>query len=222
MLKTASQFSLLWIIGLLALLMESCQHQSGPSSEWAWQTLNGREEKPGAPRPPLYRAKVPLAWTRKDPSPADSIIDTTKPICEFYIPTEKEPLRLTIHTFPVASAESRIPPLAQVARWKSQFETLDPLHSYVKLLSQGGFVGLFLEAHGIYQGQKQIMLGWSLQLAPEYDRLLAIGSSSFDKQRRADYTIKIAGAPDLIDKHRQALFLFANSFELIEELPHPL
>ncbi|WP_068466537.1 hypothetical protein [Candidatus Protochlamydia phocaeensis] len=206
---------------MLALLVESCQTQSVPFSEWTWQILNGREEKPGDPRPSLYRAKVPLAWIRKDPAPTDSIIDTTKPICEFYIPTEKEPLRLTIHTFPVISAESRIPPSAQVARWKNQFDALDPLHVYVKSLSQGGFIGLLLEAHGIYQGQKQVMLGWSVQLAPEYDRMLAI-SSSFDKQRRADYTIKIVGAPELIDKHRHALFLFANSFELIEELPHPL
>jgi len=38
----------------------------------------------------------------------------------------------------------------------------------------------------------------------------------------ADYTIKVLGPSDLVNEHKKAIDSFANSFELIEEIPAPL
>lgn len=210
-----------WIASLIFLF--GCSNASNHSIEQNLQTINAREEVADEPRLPLYRALAPSSWACHQPNPNDSLLDTTKPVCEFFIPEGKEKLRLTIHTFPVNEVQSRIPPFAQITRWKTQFEELDPLATQVTPQSQGGFVGLLLEAEGIYQGQLQKMLGWSMQLAPEYDRQLQNKSSLLkNRLRRADYTIKIVGPAFLINKHRKALLNFANSFELIDELPTPL
>ncbi|CUI16415.1 conserved hypothetical protein [Candidatus Protochlamydia naegleriophila] len=207
---------------LLAFLF-GCSDGSKQSTEQSWQNINAREEAANEPRSPLYRALAPISWICHTPSPSDSLLDTTKSVCEFFIQDGTEKLRLTIHTFPVNEVQPRIPPLAQITRWKTQFEELDPLTIQVIPQSQGGFVGLLLEAEGLYQGQLQKMLGWSMQLAPEYDRQLQNKSDLLkNRLRRADYTIKIVGPTLLINKHRKALLHFANSFELIDELPTPL
>jgi hypothetical protein len=209
-------------VGLILLITRESSAQAPLFSQRSWQTMHGREEGKASERVLLYRFKTPPNWIRRDPLPSESLVDTMKPVCEFFIPAGAESIRLTIHTFPVSSEQPRIPPIAQVSRWKNQFEEYDPLSLQIIPQSRGGFIGLLLDVQGIIQGQNQHMLSWSMQLAPEYDRQLSASESFLDRQRRADYTIKVVASPTLIKKHRQMLLAFANTFELIEELPSPL
>lgn len=172
-------------------------------------------------RPLLYRALVPSHWTRQDPSPEESIIDTTKAICAFTIHENDQLIRLTIHTFPILQDRMRIPPQAQIARWKGQFEELDLVATHTLPDAHGGFSGLFFEGEGILHGNDTKVIGWSMQLAPIFERQLNQGRDPLDQYKRADYTIKASGPPDLMNKHRQEILTFARSFELIDELPAP-
>lgn len=169
------------------------------------QEFTGREEKDQIRRP-LYRAKVPPGWVRLDPQ--GPITDTTLPNVAFLIENE---LKVTIHSFPSENLDERIPPYAQIERWKRQGD-----EGKVDSVSRGGFVGLFLEGATI--------LGWSMQLDLEHYQTLAfLPTNRFEeehyKQMRADYTIKATGPEKLIAKYRDELLLFAKSFELIQEIP---
>jgi len=39
------------------------------------------------------------------------------------------------------------------------------------------------------------------------------------RQMRSDFTIKAVGWRDALEKHKDEIVMFANSFELIEEIP---
>lgn len=169
------------------------------------QEFTGREENDQIRRP-VYRAKVPEGWIRIDPQ--GSIMDTTLPNATFLIENE---LKVTVHSFPSENLEDRIPPFAQIERWKRQGHA-----GKVESISRGGFVGLFLEGASI--------LAWSMQLDLEhYQTLSFLPTNRFEeahyKQMRADYTIKATGPERLIAKYREELLHFAKSFELIQEIP---
>ena len=166
----------------------------------------------------IYRALAPSNWIRQDPQPAESLADTTKSVCEFYIREEGQSLRLTIHTFPFIQPNTRIPPQAQIVRWKRQFEEINPLAATIMPEAHGGFSGLFFEGEGIQQGLPIKVIGWSMQLAPVYERQLSQAKHPHDSLKRADYTIKASGPPDLMNKHRLDILAFAHSFEMIDEL----
>jgi len=157
----------------------------------------------------IYRAKVPAAWSHIHPSPTESLTDTTKSICEFTL----NEIRITVHNFPSDAIENRIPPSAQIARWKKQFTTIDTITSSTIPQSFSGFVGLLFEGNGVLNSAKTIMMGWSMQIAPEHYRSLT------NPQLRADFTIKAVGPTELMAKERKTLIAFARSFELIEEIP---
>ncbi len=57
-----------------------------------------------------------------------------------------------------------------------------------------------------------------MQLAPAYERQLSLARQPHDNLKRADYTIKSVGPPDLMHKHRADILAFAQSFEMIDEL----
>lgn len=219
-LSTLSQSFLVVII--LLLLCVSCQSIDSPPPLTNWQLIAGREDNVSTERPLLYRASVPLHWLRQDPPDSTSLIDTTKSVCEFYIQEGNQKIRLTIHTFPFTQTLTRIPPQAQIARWKKQFEELDPLTTHVHLDSHGGFSGLYFEGEGLIQNQPTQVIGWSMQLASSYERQLSLEKYPFDRYKRADYTIKASGPPSFMKQHRSALIAFARSFELIDELSSPL
>lgn len=188
-----------------------------------WQEINSRDEGNPALRFPIYRAKVPLHWIRQDPEKNISIKDTTKAICEFYIDQENEKLRITVHSFPTETKEQQIPPFLQIHRWKRQFDDLSPVDSKVSPLSNGGFVGFSFEAVGSLNGVATVVLGWSMQMASEHYYTLQNPEPSlsdfYQKQRRADYTIKAVGSPSMMNQHKKEIQVFAKSFELIEEIP---
>lgn len=189
----------------------SCSQEKPPSDKKTeWQQISGRENKT-----PIYRIKTPSSWLRKDPSPDESLDDTKKSILEFHIPESS--IRITIHNFPSQKLESRIPPAAQIARWKQQFIKLDQSSVLVQSQSFSGYAGLMLDASGNTDGEQTSVIGWSMQLAPEHYRTLT--HPSFPLEVRADITIKATGPKNLMTKHRPEIYAFAQSFELIEEIP---
>jgi len=62
------------------------------------------------------------------------------------------------------------------------------------------------------------MIAWSMELANEHERQLHLSARKIDNYKLADYTIKVVGSPHLVDKHKNEIQKFAESFELIEEL----
>ena len=206
---------------LILFILTACNKPSSTKLILNRQFIAARDEGQSMERPFIYQAFVPINWVRKDPLGSESISDTTKSNCEFYIHDNGETIRITIHTFPILE-NHRIPPQAQISRWKKQFDEMDALESHVNTESHGGFIGLVLEGKGQYQGKETKMMGWSMQLASKYEQQLNQGKQPLDHFKRADYTIKAIGSPELMDRHRSDLIQFAQSFELIDELPSPL
>jgi len=194
-----------------------------PTVLWNTQEICGRDKGSSTERESIYRAKIPQNWIRRDPASDESIVDTTKALCEFVIAEETGQIRITIHNFPFNQMQDRIPPAAQIARWRRQFDSLDAATLRMTPQAYAGFVGMNFEGTGILKGQTNTVMGWSMQLAPEhYQSLSKSNSLSEQKQReqmRADFTIKAVGDPLLVAKHRDQIEKFARSFELIQEIP---
>lgn len=212
--------------GLLIILvgfLGSCSEQS--SGEIAsYQEICGRDEE-NHDRSPIYRVRVPASWTRNDPAKDASNSDSTTPLCEFFIPGEDgQRIRITIYNFPTEELDTRIPPEAQVARWRGQFPILNSANMTTIAQSFSGFSGLLFEG----AGEDLSVMGWAMQMAPEHLSVLGSSGSSLSaaeayqhKQMRADFTIKATGPKMLVAKNRKAIIAFARSFELIEEIPSP-
>ncbi len=130
-------------------------------------------------------------------------------------------LRVTVHNFPTSSLAERVLPAAQISRWKTQFDTLEPGSVIIHPISRGGFSGLYFEASGIQHGKPITVMGWSLQLAQEHYNALALLEGDLYFQMRSDYTLKAVGSPDAVLQHKKSIVRFANSFELINEIPPP-
>lgn len=203
------------------LLLASCQNQTPPLAR-NWQTILSRDEGIPSQRIPLYRAKVPNSWQRKDPLATESLVDTRLPICEFLIQGGEETIRITVHSFTYPDQNSRIPPSAQLHRWQRQFDKLDPAEVSISPISQGGFYGLKINAQGFINQKLIALKGWGMQLASDYYRLLSGEDSFINRQKKSDYTIKASGPAALMHQHGRDIDAFASSFELIEELPSPL
>ena len=56
--------------------------------------------------------------------------------------------------------------MAQIMRWKRQFEQLDPATTSVKPQAFSGFVGYLFEGTGILSGETKTVLGWAMELGP--------------------------------------------------------
>jgi hypothetical protein len=206
---------------LILILTAACSNQNTKTSLVEWQTICGRNSG-DLQRTPLYRAKVPKTWIRQDPSPLESNEDTTKSICKFEIYEGSQVITVTIHNFPSANMQQRIPPLAQIHRWKKQFDSLEPGTLIVTPQAYSGFIGLVLEGTGLLKGKRTSILAWAMQLAPEhYQNLLILSPDGENalQQELADFSIKAVGPADLMQRHKQSVLTFARSFELIDELP---
>lgn len=204
---------------LVILLCPSCSKESN-TTQTPWQEIRGRDNGSAIERVAIYRAKIPAFWTAIN-SPSNSITDTTLAIGEWHISENSGQIRITLHNFPTEQLSQRIPPIAQVERWQQQFDSLDPVQTAITPSSHGGFAGLHIEATGTLKEEPQTLLGWSMQMATQHYQQLSIVDDPIEKQRRADYTIKVLGPPELMQKHRKAIIAFANSFELIEEISTP-
>lgn len=197
---------------LVVIILTGCNQKTTEPGQASWQVIASRDRGNADERMPLYRALVPDSWSRKDPQPSESILDTMLSNCEFFV----DEIRLTIHTFPFENEESRIPPQAQIARWKKQLKEPDLLSMQIVPEVHGGFIGLLFEGEGQLNERQEMIMGWSMQLAPEYCQKF-VGEKHHAK--KADYTIKAVGPSRTLNQHRQDIVQFAQSFELIDELP---
>jgi hypothetical protein len=201
-------------------LLCSCS-ESGPSPTSPPQEIQGRDHE--GKRFNVYRAKVPDEWIRRDSFAGESLSDTKKPICEFLISEGDQFIRITIHNFPSNTMEERIPSIAQIARWKKQFEILVSEESGVIPQAFNGYNGLKFKGIGKFNENNRMVLGWSLQMGKEHYRTLSNPSnpqqSALYQEMRADVTIKAVGPIELMESHENEINTFARSFELIEEIP---
>lgn len=179
------------LLFIIALLLTGCEAIEEPK---AYQEIAGRDGKN------TYRVRVPQGWEQKEIK--GSLQDSTLPLCEFLVDGS---IRLTIHNFPGL----KVPPQAQIARWYKQFEEVRSDALTPQAFS--GFIGLKWEASGTMQGKEMKVLGWSMQLAPEFAPFAG-------EQKGADVTIKIVGEHELVARHQAELEQFARSFELIDDL----
>jgi len=171
-------------------------------------------------RYPVYRASVPPSWKPIYPNAGSSNVNTMLPLLSF----DLGDVKIHVHNFPSESIDQRIPPPAQVERWKRQFSEIFPFTMTTKRKSRAGFVGLYFQAEGLLQGREQMMVGWAMSIDPRhYSRLVLPGTQKekeFYKQMRADYTIKAVGKREALSKRLDEIVRFGNSFELIQEIPH--
>lgn len=212
-------FKLFRLPGILLFFLGCSSVPEGTPANW--QEISARNVANSLHRPAIYHAQVPVGWERIDPDPDHSLEDTTKPICEYLIHEGSIKARITIHTFPIVPSGPRIPPIAQINRWKSQFQELDPLSVCIYPESHGGFSGLGLTAEGVYQNEQVTMMAWSMVLAQEFVAKLELHGNALDRYKLADFTIKIVGNSKLIEINRVDIMRFFKSFELIDELPQP-
>lgn len=208
------------IILSLRLLTGCSDYANHGSSLTAWQVISGRET-PDEPRQAIYRVRMPSEWIRVPDE--EFTADTTKPLSTFVIKSQEGDIRITIHNFPSENLEERIPPTAQITRWKNQFEILDQILSSTEAEAWGGFTGNRFEGIGLLKGERIAVLGWAMQLDPHHYRTLSALRHKDQKnqwrQMSADFTIKAIGTVVAMQTHENALKAFAASFELIEEIP---
>lgn len=186
---------------LLLFALSSCSSPEPPPEIRMHQLmLCGRDEVP------IYQAEAPLSWKKIDPKAHQNLSDTTVPICSFEVGN----ILITVHNFPYTSLDQRVPPIAQIARWKEQFYVHN---GDVTPIAHGGFGGFRLEAHDPYG---KGIIAYAMQMTPSLFHIVD------NPQIKADYTIKAVGPKSEMEEERNGIDAFANSFELIEPIPSPL
>lgn len=192
---------------ILALCLTACDRPQPPiQSDTKPQSIQGRDGQA------YYHVNVPTSWKQVT---SDASKDTTKPIAEFLIENPQGSIRITIHNFPWSSFDQRIPPIAQINRWKSQIKGT----SSETAVAHDGFAGYFLETTGDLEGKPTTVLGWAMQLAPEHFHAITSHQPKGYDQLRADYTIKAVGPTPLMSNYLHSIQAFADSFRLIQEIP---
>ena len=206
---------------ILALLLSCTTPDTKSSEPLSTEQIHGRGHE--GKRPLIYRAKVPHSWVRRDPLATTNLSDTTLSIVDFFIVDDEGAVRIAIHNFPTERIDQRIPPAAQVARWQRQLENIDPSSVTVEPLSFSGYKGLYFEGASRNDDSPLMVIGWSLQLADIHYRALTPSSNETDtlehREKRGDVTIKATGPRDVVEKHKEAIQAFAQTFEQIEEIP---
>ena len=186
-------YQIFWIFCFLLVGCHEIEHSNTKK-----ETFSGRHKDVA-----IYQAEVPFHWERMDNT--GDLSDTKIPICSYKVGENI----LTIHNFPYATIEERIPPEAQINRWKSQI----PNGDYdITPLSNGGFGGFRLEASDEERG----MIAYAMQLTPVIFR--SFPAAELDL--KADYTIKLVGNLESIEKNRKDVEDFALSFEHIAAIEY--
>lgn len=205
------------------------------TESFLWKDINGRSNTP------IYRVKIPSTWQCQFTNET-KLSDTTQPLCTLFIPNERLPtfpVVITIHNFPVDQLDKRIPPQAQISRWKNQFSFIDSLSIHIHSQAFNGFTGLMFEAYGTFENLKSLnlstetldllsnntqtmILGWALQVGSSHFRTLSLPKNAHEtvlfEQMRSDVTIKVIGSKDLIEKYKDSIIAFARSLELINPI----
>ncbi|QLH34842.1 MAG: hypothetical protein HWD61_00800 [Parachlamydiaceae bacterium] len=213
----------IWIVFLSLFLFIGCSQKEQMPPPFKILEIAGRDHAPNSSKPLIYRVKVPNDWIVQIPSAQNSLSDTTKALAEFFIIDGNQSIRIAIHNFPSDKMTQRIPPIAQLNRWKKQFQSVDPVSFRILPQAFAGYSGFRIEAKGLLGNVKSALLGWALQLSSEHYQALSHSNSPLlalkYRQMRADVTIKATGEESLMDQHKQDIIAFARSFQLIDDIP---
>lgn len=191
---------------LSIIIFSGCSNESSSSHNLV--KFTGREPE----RIPLYQVKIPETMKIYSPEAETSLTDSRLPLLECRI---GDTVRIVFHNFPAYDLEQRIPPQAQIERWKKQLKDINPASIIVTPQAFSGYSGLLFEA----EGKESAVMGWALQIGPDHYRNLS--NAQLPEQMKADITIKATGSPLEIAQYRRMLISLARSFELIEEIPVP-
>lgn len=217
-----------WINSFFILaVLSGCGSPSSDTPSPLYE-IQARDDGIKSDRPLTYRAKVPKEWVLRTQD-LPSISNTMQPICEWSVEESGYgKIKIVIHNFPTENAEQRIPPAAQIARWKKQLNQPELHTTNTTPQSFGGFSGLLFEGTGKLNGTEELttVMGWAMSLASEHYSTLTYRLNfaktaeeiNILRQMRADYTIKATGPKHLMQKRRQEIIAFARSFELISEI----
>lgn len=197
-------------------MLTSCSNEENKFNRKQWQEITSRDQGDlPKSREPLYRVKVSNHLQTIPPPTDKSIADSRLPLCEYILKEGLDEIHITIHNFP----NTPIPPRVQIERWIRQFSVIEENSMEIAPVSQNGFVGYFFSVTGILKEKRTTILGWALSLAPVH--LQTLSSLSPENQKSADITIKVVGSPELVAKYQEEIINFAESFELINEIPMP-
>lgn len=221
--NTVATTHLLSALLLLSFIFTSCQDSPKNHQTKEKKIIHGRNSEESLLRPATYQVITPISWHFQESDKNLSLLDTTLPLAEFMIQEKSGTIHLTIHNFPTSEFEKRIPPVAQVNRWKEQLGGETARHTTLSPQAFGGYAGIKFEGEGMFKGKEVAVIGWSMQLSPEHFYALsqpqANISSQEREQMRADYTIKAVGPIELIQAHQDSIHKFARSFHLIKPIP---
>ncbi len=200
-------------------LLTGCSSEAPQPDDNQVDMINGR----GHSKIAIYQITVPRAWVRRDPLPGDPIEDTTQALCEFIINDPEGIIRIAVHNFPTDVAETRIPPAAQVARWKQQLGSYKPGERVEGPIAFGGYGGLQFFGTGKKDEQEFRVIAMALQLGNDHFKNLSVPETSTKtlryRQMRGDVTLKAQGPLSAMEKQREAILKAFLSFGLIDEIP---
>lgn len=203
----------------LLTLFVGCSADTTQDDDNQTDTINGR----GRERVAVYQIRVPQTWVRRDPLPQDPIEDTTQALCEFLINDPDGIIRIAVHNFPSDEAETRIPPAAQVARWKQQLGNEKSDEWVETPVAFAGYSGVEFLGTGKKEEQEIRVFALALQLGHEHFKNLSVPETSSQalryRQMRGDVTLKALGPAAAMEKQREAILKAFRSFELIDEIP---
>lgn len=191
----------------------SCQ--DAPPQLPPYKAILSRGDGSSSGRTPLYQISLPSGW--EEIQEKQSISDTTVPIFKCFYEEDGCRIQLTIHNFPLQVGAFKIPPEAQVERWKNQFAQLSFSHASPQ--SFAGFIGLQLYAEGVIAQEETAVLAWAMKIAPENERSLSFFSEKYPAEMGCDVTIKATGPKKIIEEHAQEIASIARSFELLPAFP---
>lgn len=200
---------------LLLSLLPGCSTEE--KEDILVQEVVGREGRMDAP---IWRVRRPSDWTVVERTGPEH--DTTLPVQEWTIGEGDDLIRVQIHSFPAVTLESRIPPMAQIARWQRQFSTAPPPDIELTRQAFSGYAGYLMDGRGKVKGSRVRVLGFAMSL-PErsYAALSALKGkkSSEVAEMQSDITIKVVGREEAVDQREKEIRSFARSFELIDPIP---
>ena len=203
-------------LSIIFFFLFACSSSPLPLSE-NWQNIEGRDNGDGN-RKAIYQVQVPQDWQRIDST--GSIVDSRIPLCTYIIDTPEGQIDIHIHNFPYEIEQPRIPPQAQVQRWKEQLKD-GKTESFIEFpYGHGGFAGICFSGVGLINNVERQVVAFAMQL--DYLHYMKLkqkkDNSSYYHQMAADYTIKISGTPEAVKRYEEEIFCFARSFELIDEI----
>lgn len=164
---------------------------------------------------PIYSAKIPGNWVIIMPKEDADLKDTKIPLISFNLP---DGILVTFHTFPGDSLENRIPPMAQIERWKNQFKGKD---FELIPLSRCGFGGYCLR---IFDDSG--MIGYAMQLTPTLFQSMLYPHFKIEElyftEMRGDFTVKAIGKGSALEREQKIIDDFVKSLKWIYPLRSPL